>query len=121
MSLSSAVICIELLTITSRHRDHHQPTCLTFSPFNFNRTNPSEYSLVELKTIQDVGGPEKFKDWKITREREMFLPQRFPLQEQKRQAENDRLRKLGLPLADDTINQMPHLMAATLHAAKTGA
>jgi len=91
------------------------------APFQFNRSNPREYSLVELKTIQDLGGPEKFKDWKITGEREMFLPERFSLQEAKRQAENDRLRKLGLELADDSINQMPHLMASRQQAAKAGA
>jgi hypothetical protein len=71
--------------------------------------------------MHDLGGPEKFKDWKITAEREMFLPERISRQEEKRQAENDRLRKLGLPLADDMINQMPHLMAATQQAAKAGA
>jgi hypothetical protein len=68
-----------------------------------------------------LGGPEKVKDWKITAEREMFLPERFSLQEKKRQIENDRLRKFGLPLADDTINQMPHLMASVQQAAKAGA
>lgn len=82
------------------------------APFQFNRKDPSEYSLVELKTMQDVGGPEKFKDWKITGEREMFAPERVQGQETRRKEENARLAKLGLKTGDDSISQMPYLMVA---------
>ena len=62
--------------------------------------------------MQDVGGPEKFKDWKITGEREMFAPERVQGQETRRKEENARLAKLGLKTGDDSISQMPYLMVA---------
>lgn len=80
------------------------------APFNFNRTNPAEYSLVELKTMQDLGGPEKLKDWRVTGEREQFAPERLGRQEKLREEEQERLRKLGLDTGDKAISQMPHLI-----------
>jgi hypothetical protein len=62
--------------------------------------------------MQDVGGPEKFKNWKITGEREMFAPERIQDQETRRREENARLRKQGLKTGDDSISQMPYLMVA---------
>lgn len=41
-------------------------------PFNFNRADPKDYSLVELKTMRDLGRPEGIPEWKITRERELL-------------------------------------------------
>ena len=35
-------------------------------PFQFDRPNPDEYSLHELKTIQDLGGQERLRGWRIT-------------------------------------------------------
>ncbi|KAH7322573.1 hypothetical protein B0I35DRAFT_407040 [Stachybotrys elegans] len=80
-------------------------------PFQFNRSNPEEYSLVELKTIQDVGGLEKFKDWKITGEREMFLPARVEQQTKKQALEIERMKKLGLETlkTGGLISQTPNL------------
>lgn len=45
-------------------------------PFNYNRSDPSEYSLVEQKTLKDLGRPEGLPEWKITRERERVVPDR---------------------------------------------
>jgi hypothetical protein len=45
-------------------------------PFNYNRTDPSEYSLVEKKTLQDLGRPEGLPEWKITMPRERVTPAR---------------------------------------------
>ncbi|KDQ06571.1 hypothetical protein BOTBODRAFT_121296 [Botryobasidium botryosum FD-172 SS1] len=42
-------------------------------PFNYNRTNPEDYSLVELKTLQSLG-VSSLPDWKITGERLGFTP-----------------------------------------------
>lgn len=82
------------------------------APFQFNRSNPADYSLVELKTMQDLGGPEKFKDWKVKGEREQFAPERVGRQQKLREEEQERLRKLGLNTWDETLSQMPHLIAS---------
>lgn len=41
-------------------------------PFNFNRADPKDYSLVEQKTLRELGRPEGIPEWKITRERELI-------------------------------------------------
>lgn len=82
------------------------------APFNFNRSNPADYSLVELKTMQDLGGPEKFTDWKITGEREQFAPERLGRQQKLREKEQERLRQLGLDTGDDSISQLPNLIVS---------
>lgn len=45
-------------------------------PFNYNRDDPSEYSLVEQKTLMDLGRPEGLPEWKITSPRERVVPDR---------------------------------------------
>ena len=42
-------------------------------PFVFDRADPSQYSLVELKTMHEIGA-EKLKGWKITGKRERVVP-----------------------------------------------
>lgn len=80
------------------------------APFQFNRPDPADYSLVELKTIQDVGGPEKFRDWEITGARERFAPARLALKERLYEQEVGRLRALGIEVGDEPANQMPALI-----------
>lgn len=80
------------------------------APFQFNRSDPADYSLVELKTIQDVGGPEKFKGWAVTGKREMFAPESVKYKEKLRAEEDERLRKLGFKTGDESIGQLPWLM-----------
>jgi len=96
------------------------PLVALSAPFEFQRANPAEYSLVELKTIADLGGTARFTDgWNITGERQIFVPERVWRQRQMQEAENDRLRKLDLPLADNTLVQLPEFLAAQ-KAAKVG-
>lgn len=45
-------------------------------PFNFNRKNPEEYSLVELKTLHALG-KERLQDWHATGPREAIVPERM--------------------------------------------
>ena len=45
-------------------------------PFNYNRSDPSEYSLVEQKTLRDLGRPEGLPEWKITSPRDRIVPER---------------------------------------------
>ncbi|KAI9147141.1 hypothetical protein HJFPF1_13173 [Paramyrothecium foliicola] len=81
------------------------------SPFQFARSNPAEYSLIELKTMQELGGPSKLKDWKITGKREMFVPRRFSEQQKKQELELDRLRRLGLDTGE-VLSQAPNLLVS---------
>jgi hypothetical protein len=46
------------------------------APFIYNRTDPKEYSLVEQKTLKDLGRPEGLPEWKITMPREGIVPTR---------------------------------------------
>ena len=64
-------------------------------PFDFNRSDPSEYSLIELKTIKELG-QENLRDWKITGPRLPVVPERLKVQAQMLKDENDRLKALGL-------------------------
>ncbi|GIK06158.1 hypothetical protein Aspvir_001801 [Aspergillus viridinutans] len=63
-------------------------------PFNYNRPD-GKYSLVEQKTLKDLGRPEGLPEWKITREREMLTPARVQIQEDMRQKELERLNQAG--------------------------
>lgn len=51
-----------------------------------------------------------FKDWRITREREMIIPERVRRQQRMLAEENERLRKLGLPESDKSITQAPQVL-----------
>lgn len=71
-------------------------------PFNFDRADPSQYSVVELKTIQDLGGPDKLRGWKITGEREAVVPARLKVQAKWMEEENARLKSQGVEYKDRT-------------------
>ncbi|CZR52180.1 uncharacterized protein PAC_02057 [Phialocephala subalpina] len=61
-------------------------------PFNFDREDPSEYSLVELKTLKDLGMSEGLKGWKITGPRREWVSNRIKRQEAERLKELERLK-----------------------------
>ncbi|KAJ5689929.1 hypothetical protein N7462_004321 [Penicillium macrosclerotiorum] len=60
-------------------------------PFNFNRDDPSQYSLVEQKTLQDLG-KDRLQDWKIQGERAPVIPERLKIQEKMKEQELERLK-----------------------------
>jgi hypothetical protein len=72
------------------------------APFNFSRSNPADYSLVELKTIHDIG-EEKLKNWAITGPRRGVTPERLKVQARWLEEENERLRKLGRKQAEEPV------------------
>jgi hypothetical protein len=58
-----------------------------------------------------IGGddaPKLFKDWQITQERELIVPERVKKQQAMLAEENERLRKLGLPVKE-AISQAPQV------------
>ncbi|KAF2098543.1 hypothetical protein NA57DRAFT_65969 [Rhizodiscina lignyota] len=65
-------------------------------PFNYNRKDPSEYSLVEQKTLRDLGRPEGLPEWKITAPRERITPARVGMQAELKRKEMERLKAQGL-------------------------
>ncbi|KFX91458.1 hypothetical protein V490_05887 [Pseudogymnoascus sp. VKM F-3557] len=65
-------------------------------PFNYNRADPKEYSLVEKKTLHDLGRPEGLPEWKITMPRERVEPARVKRQEELKRQELERLKKEGV-------------------------
>lgn len=81
-------------------------------PFKFDRRQHQpgeegegdeyEYSLVELKTIQALGGHEKLKGWKITGERKPVVPERLRVQAKWMEEESRRLRDGGVVYDDRT-------------------
>ena len=80
------------------------------APFQFDRADPADYSLVELKTIQDVGGPERLRGWAATGERERFAPARLAMKQRHYEEEVGRLRDLGIEVGGEPVSQMPALI-----------
>lgn len=71
------------------------PAVSLVAPHNFNRQNPEEYSLVEKKTLQELG-LESLQDWKITGRRESVVPERLRVQAEMKKAEELRLRSAAV-------------------------
>ena len=59
-------------------------------PFNFDREDPAEYSLVELKTLKELG-KDRLPGWKITGAREGVVPERLKVQNRMKEEELKRL------------------------------
>ncbi|KAJ5635909.1 uncharacterized protein N7484_009222 [Penicillium longicatenatum] len=59
-------------------------------PFNFDRKDPSQYSVVERKTLQDLG-KDRLRGWKIKGGRELVVPERLKEQEKMKKQELERL------------------------------
>ncbi|KEQ74055.1 hypothetical protein M436DRAFT_45137 [Aureobasidium namibiae CBS 147.97] len=56
------------------------PPISLLRPFNFDRKDGSQYSLVEQKSLNALGKPQGLDGWKITRERKLIVPERVRLQ-----------------------------------------
>jgi hypothetical protein len=65
------------------------PVSLT-EPFNFDRNDPSQYSIVERKTLRDLG-KARLVGWKIKGGREFVKPDRLKTQEELKEQELSRL------------------------------
>jgi hypothetical protein len=62
-------------------------------PFNFNRDDETEYSVVERKTLNALG-VDRLRDWKITAGRDAVVPERLRRQAKMREEELARLAAL---------------------------
>ena len=79
------------------------PPVSLLEPFRFSRENEDEYSIVELKTIKEIG-KENACSWKPTREREAVIPERLKAQAQ---LMKDELARLEAQKAGATVTQAP--------------
>jgi len=69
-------------------------------PFNFNRENPEDYSLVEKKTLKALGVGRL--DYRITTERRQVVPERVIIQQKMLEEEKKRLADLAAPKQQPT-------------------
>lgn len=60
-------------------------------PFNFDREDPSEYSIVERKTLQELG-KDRLQGWSIKGSREAVIPARLKAQKRMKEQELERLK-----------------------------
>ena len=68
------------------------------APFCFNRSDPQEYSLVELKTLKELD-KDSLPDWKVTASRDKIVPERLKVQQKMMDEELQRLEKNKSPSA----------------------
>ncbi|KIW90218.1 uncharacterized protein Z519_08862 [Cladophialophora bantiana CBS 173.52] len=72
------------------------PPVSLVKPFNFDREDESQYSLVELKTIKELGGQDMLRGWKIQGKREGVVPERVRRQARMLEEEKKRLKEREL-------------------------
>ncbi|KAJ7096161.1 hypothetical protein C8R44DRAFT_644588 [Mycena epipterygia] len=65
------------------------------APFRFSAAEKGEFSLVEQKTLRELGFPEGLDGWEIEGEREKIVPRRIQIQEEMKKRERERLAKEG--------------------------
>lgn len=65
------------------------------APFHFDAAGEREHSLVEQKTLRELGFPAGLNGWKIEGGREMIVPRRIKIQEEMKERERERLAREG--------------------------
>ncbi|KAJ7616941.1 hypothetical protein DFH06DRAFT_1062246 [Mycena polygramma] len=73
------------------------------SPFRFDRDAGDNFSLVEQKTLRELGFPTGLKGWKTDGEREMIVPRRVRIQAEMKERERERLEKEGIQISDGLV------------------
>ena len=71
-------------------------------PFNFNRSDPWEYSLVEQKTLKELG-VDGLPDWKATGNRERLVPLSLPMRDQMKAEELKRMEAAGITIESTVV------------------
>lgn len=74
------------------------PPVLLKEPFNFDRENPDDYSIVERKALSALG-VDRLPGWKIKGERKVIVPARVRIQAEMRTAELKRLERENSEMA----------------------
>ncbi|KAH7927759.1 hypothetical protein BV22DRAFT_1031378 [Leucogyrophana mollusca] len=104
------VVLLHPLMLHSASKNHLRipriitnPPVALKEPFNFNRENPDDYSLVERKTLKALGVDQL--DYKITTERRGVVPLRVKIQQQ--MLEDEKKRLAALEKASAGANTLP--------------
>lgn len=87
------------------------PPVSILEPFRFDRED-GNYSLVERKTMEAVGGADKLKGWKITQPREGIVPERVRIQEAMKREELRRMEEEQRQMQAQTQTQSKIATAA---------
>ncbi|KAJ6572310.1 hypothetical protein B0H19DRAFT_1133278 [Mycena capillaripes] len=66
------------------------------APFRLDRDAGGEFSLVEQKTLGELGFSEGLNGWTIEGGREMIVPRRVKIQEEMKERERERLEREGI-------------------------
>ena len=66
------------------------PNVCLKEPFNYNRSNAADYSLIEMKTLKDLG-QDNLGDWKVTGQRRELIPVRVGEEEENQRIQNERV------------------------------
>jgi Phytanoyl-CoA dioxygenase (PhyH) len=82
------------------------PPVLLKEPFNFDRENPDDYSLIEKKTLAALG-KDRLPGWKITGERKVVVPARVRIQAEMRAAELKRMNETSNVNGAQTWDKLP--------------
>lgn len=94
------VVLLRPLMLHSASKNHLRiprvitnPPVALKEPFNFNRENPEDYSLIEMKTLKALGVDRL--DYRITSERRQIVPERVRVQQKMLEEEKKRLAGLA--------------------------
>jgi len=116
-SVGDVILLHPLMLHSASKNGRRQPRIITNppvslkEPFNFHRQDcPEEYSLVELKTLKELG-KDNLRGWKITARREAVVPERLKVQTQWKEEENARLEARGLQYNTAQSSQQPVAVA----------
>ncbi|KAJ7231168.1 hypothetical protein B0H12DRAFT_1205104 [Mycena haematopus] len=74
------------------------PNMALNAPFRFDRDAGDDLSLVEQKTLRELGFPTGLKGWKIEGERKIMVPNRLKMQEEMKKRERERLAREGIQI-----------------------
>ncbi|KAG8753905.1 hypothetical protein FRC12_011382 [Ceratobasidium sp. 428] len=117
------VILLHPLMLHSASKNHTRaprlitnPPVSLKEPLDFNRKNPAEFSLVELKTLTELGVDEL--DFVPTAPRQKIVPKRLDIQSKLLAEELERMREhsaqTGVPVDSEHINVAPDKLRDSL-------
>jgi len=96
-NIGDVILLHPLMLHSASHNRLRRPRIITnppvsiLEPFKFDRANAKEFSVVELKTMKEVG-EDKIRFWKATAPREHVIPERLKVQSKMKEEELARLR-----------------------------
>jgi hypothetical protein len=105
-NVGDVVLMHPLMMHSASSNSLHTPRIITnpsvyMEPFNFDREDPEEYSIVERKTLKELGD-DCLCGWQITGKRERLLSGRIDIQCRMREIEKPRMDGVDVGATGDT-------------------